>query len=529
MRKAFYISTIALLALAFSAGAQDINDAYNFANVEYGGTARSIALGNAMTAVGGDLGSLTLNPAGSAVAGYGQVTLSPGLTISKVGAVGTPLTGSTSPYSYGDNIVKNSTRMAFPNFGVVLNFNTGNHYGLKSWTFGFVGNQTNNFFQHALASGSNGNTTLAGAIAADTEGFWDANLNGDQAYDGSAPWRSIVGYQGGLISTYGGYDDSYIGVTEKVYPDGSIGLAGDINQMYERIIYGNKYDFLLNMGFNFSDKFFVGGNLGLATISYNYKLLEQETSVDPDKFGLEFDDGTIKYFDTFTYRNNWSASASGAYLKLGFIAKPVEGFRIGAAVQTPTIYRVRERFAYDTDVYYMDGSSSWAQSPEGVSEYRLTTPLRANAGIAVTFGTMGLLSADYEYCNFSGITYRDGDNSFADLNNEIRQYLGVSHEVRAGLEIKPTPAFALRAGYSFTTSPQRYDNGEYIKANRQIISGGLGYSSRGSFFADLAVKATLLPNDYVMAYEDYIDDVWSPEIELRTRRISAVLTFGWRF
>ena len=264
---------------------------------------------------------------------------------------------------------------------------------------------------------------------------------------------------------------------------------------------------------------------------YTYKLSEQEESVNPNDFGLEFDDGSIRYFDTFTYRNNWRSQASGAYLKLGFIAKPIDGVRIGAAIQTPTFYSVQETFAQDAEVRYMDGGESWAQSPEGESSYLLTTPFRANAGLALTFGSFGLISADYEYCNFSQIRFRDAvyQDDFKDLNDDIRSFMGISHEFRLGAEIKPTPAFALRAGYDFTTSPEKQDANSYIKANRHIISAGLGYSSSGSFFADLAVKATLLPNEYVMAYEDYIDDVWSPEIELATRRIGAVLTLGWRF
>lgn len=537
MRKSFWISMIAAFAFAGVAGAQTFDEAYSFASMEYSGTARSIALGNAMTAVGGDLGSLTLNPAGSAVAGYGQFTITPGVTISSVNAVGTPLTGSTTPYSYGDNILLNQARMTLPNIGFMLNYNLGNRYGLKSISFGFVGNQTNNFLQRARAKGSNSLTSLAGAIAYDTDGYRYKELEGDNAYNNGAAWRSIVGYQSGMISNFGGFDDAYLGVTEKVWPDGNIGLAGDINQEYNRYIYGNKYDFLLNFGANFNDNFYIGANLGLATITYNYKLSEEELSVDPSKFGMEFDDGTIKYFDSFLYRDNWKTQASGAYFKVGFIAKPASGIRFGAAIQTPTIYAVRDTYAQDAQVWYTDGSDSWAQSPEGEYSYFLTTPFRANAGLALTFGPYGLISADYELCNFSHMRFRDSmyQDDFDDLNDEIRQYMGLSHEIRVGLEIKPTPGFALRAGYDFTTSPEKLDASNYVKANRHIISGGLGYSSSGSFFADLAVKATLLPNDYVMPYEDYMFtasgsvEAYSPEIEIRTRRIGAVLTLGWRF
>ena len=59
-----------LSVMALQAGAQGWTDALNFSENDYLGTARSVGMGNAMTAVGGDLGSLTFNPAGSDRAGY---------------------------------------------------------------------------------------------------------------------------------------------------------------------------------------------------------------------------------------------------------------------------------------------------------------------------------------------------------------------------------------------------------------------------------------------------------------------------
>ena len=59
------LAAVFLSALALQAGAQDWSDALNYAENDYLGTARSVGMGNAMTAVGGDLGSLTFNPAGS--------------------------------------------------------------------------------------------------------------------------------------------------------------------------------------------------------------------------------------------------------------------------------------------------------------------------------------------------------------------------------------------------------------------------------------------------------------------------------
>ena len=66
--KKIVLSAGLFVAAAFFAGAQDTYDAILFSQNHYYGTARSMALGNAMTALGGDLGSIGINPAGSAVA-----------------------------------------------------------------------------------------------------------------------------------------------------------------------------------------------------------------------------------------------------------------------------------------------------------------------------------------------------------------------------------------------------------------------------------------------------------------------------
>ena len=76
----------ALCAFAFSAAAQDTYYGELLSRTNYYGTARSIALGGAMTALGGDLGSVTYNPAGSAVNDYCQFTISPGIVLSTTGA-----------------------------------------------------------------------------------------------------------------------------------------------------------------------------------------------------------------------------------------------------------------------------------------------------------------------------------------------------------------------------------------------------------------------------------------------------------
>ena len=98
-----------LSAAAFGMEAQSMYDALRFSENNYEGTARTMAMGNAFTALGGDLGAVTINPAGSAVAKYSQITVSPGVNISVNTAGGTPLPGETTPLGFGESMGHGST------------------------------------------------------------------------------------------------------------------------------------------------------------------------------------------------------------------------------------------------------------------------------------------------------------------------------------------------------------------------------------------------------------------------------------
>ena len=55
--------SISLLGCCLAAGAQNMYDAINLRGVNYFGTARRMAPGNAVTAVGGGLGTVDSDPA----------------------------------------------------------------------------------------------------------------------------------------------------------------------------------------------------------------------------------------------------------------------------------------------------------------------------------------------------------------------------------------------------------------------------------------------------------------------------------
>ena len=535
--------TILLAVTSVCVHAQSAYDALRFSENNYEGTARSVAMGNAFTALGGDLGAVTINPAGSAVAKYSQITLTPGLTFSANNVQGvSPYADGTLPY-FEKNMRSSMTKFNMPNLGFTFNWNTNRSSGLKNMTFGFIMNRTNSWNEDLYANGTNSTTTFMGAVAAASSGLPASGLGAADAYD-YYDWRSVVGYQSGMISPFGGFDDEYAGASEGIYENDEgydIALAGPISQTYGRNVNGVKNEYVLNVGADISDFLYLGANFGVTTTSYNDTWYFKEEAIDPADFEIGLNDGQTIYFNSMRYKNSYSASGSGYFAKFGFIITPGYGLRIGGAVQTPVMNVIEETWYEEGQTDFSDKSfSGSAYSPTGNYRYSMRSPFRANFGVAYTLKNLAVVSVDYEFADYGQMRYSTDDadrDYFEDVNNDIRERFGVSHMLRAGIEVKPVSCMAVRAGYGLTTGAELYDfdGNPLIPEKRHNISFGLGYSSNGSFFADLAVRTTLMPDQYIMPYEDYIFDTDGyvlepvPELVSHLSLWKAMLTLGFRF
>ncbi len=530
--------TIAAGLMALCSYAQTAYDALLFSENEYEGTARTMAMGNAFTALGGDLGSIGLNPAGSAVAGYSQVTFTPGVTITGSKAQGVPPSaGSGDPY-FQKQMRSSITNFNLPNVGATINFNTGRKTGLKNFTLGFIANKTASYDEDMFAKGVNETTSFMGSMAYHAFGLLGADLGANDAYD-FMPWKEVIGYKTGMISSIGQYDDEYVGASQTYYDNGDIVLSGPLEQSFGKQVSGGKYDFLLNAGANISDFLYIGVNLGIASLDYSYTEYFREAALDMYDFEIIYDTGDVTYFKDMTYKYEYSARGTGYYGKIGVILTPGFGLRIGAAIQTPTINRIEEKWGEEGGTTFSNNKySGYEYSPYGESGYTMISPYRANLGVAYTLGQLGVVSADYEVCDYSTMKYQaDAYNRehFEEVNEDIREFFKASHALRLGLEVKPISGFALRAGYGLTTNPETSEDAPSIKT--QNLSFGLGYSSKKSFFADLAVRRTKLANEYIMPYAEYVYDAEGYLIEgnevpmiLNQRSLWKVaLTLGWRF
>ena len=125
--KKLYFTLLLFLGVADLASAQYVDNALLFSQQNYGSTARSKAMGNAFGALGGDFGSLSINPAGIGIYQRGEVSA----TMNPINLSNTEST--YQGYGYKDN----NNNFNFSNFGYVSTIpGTYSTSGLVSVNFG---------------------------------------------------------------------------------------------------------------------------------------------------------------------------------------------------------------------------------------------------------------------------------------------------------------------------------------------------------------------------------------------------------
>lgn len=511
-------SAACILGLA-TAQAQNASTAIKLSQNHYEGTARSVAMGNAFTSLGGELGALFTNPAGGGLFRYCEASITP--------SFGT---------SFSNTILNGErNRLADSKFGIsnvagIASFNTGREYGLVNFNFGVSYSQTDEYNYSSYASGLNKTSSMLSAMAAATNGIHSSNLDITNSYDpfsqlGPGYWSNILFWNSSLLSPLGNDGTQYMGATENVNGT-TITLGGPLQQTYRNIVNGYKGQVDLNFSGNISNKFFFGMNVGIVDLYYNYYEQYSEQAQSSSNFASGF--------NNFTHVNRYTTRGTGINLGFGIIYRPFKGFSIGASITTPTWMYLND--VYDQSIEAnLDATASDPKpysasidSPLGEFKYRLNTPFRWSAGISYVIANRVALSFDYEGVDYGQTRLIDDAygyrNTFSYDNEILRNSYRYANNVRAGVEIRATDIFSIRGGYNY------YDYADNAKtvANLHTAAVGAGFSFKSGFFLDLAYQHIFNAESYYKLYND-VDDMIAPTVTSNDWRFKILLTLGIRF
>jgi len=439
--KSFLIIFICLFITSNIIAQNMESDAIMFGTNNNNGTARFVAVGGAMSAIGGDVTNISYNPAGIGLYKSSVIVFTPSYEINKTDAV----------YSLSSR-QRMLSKLYISNFGAVFHMPITKHSAMKSFNIGLAYNSLNSF--------NNKNVFQLGTSNSISQNWVNeaTTVNGNEELEFS--------YDNFSFETVGAYSTWLVNfdTTSQTYISP---INNKILQKRISIRNGGKKDFALAFSTNLYNKLYLGTSISLPSISYygSTKFTEK------DEYNVNGN------FEKFELNQTYKNTGYGANIKIGAIFKPVSVLRLSASIQTKTRYSLKEQYTSDF-VTTFDTSSFELESPQGEFEYSLATPWRANAGIAFVHKKIGFVSFDYELVDYASTKFHL-DEDYSDLQNKmnsnIKDKYQIAHNFKVGAELK-YKKFRVRAGYNMQTSPLKstYREGNF-DFSRQQFSGGVGY------------------------------------------------------
>ena len=430
---------------------QGVVDALKYSQQDIRGTARYMGMAGAFGALGGDITTLSQNPAGIGVYRNSDIAA----TIDFSNQVSTVNTA-------GNSLSDNKFNFSCNNFGFVWTVRF-NQEALKNLNFGFAYNKQKSFDRtyKARYSDITGASSLSGYIAKMSEGYTVNDLgysdNSSYAYDDS-PWLNVLGSKSYLINPKGSDTwSSIVGSGTEATGDLYVREKGSIDE----------YNF--NIGGNVYDVLYWGIGIAVTDFSYDIQSGYGEDFVNgymPDKDGVV---GSANTNGWYLMQNKLHTNGSGIKANLGVIMRATNNFRLGFAFHTPNYYKMTDTYAASVKYNFDNGNEKFddsAETPNGSYSYEFESPWRMIASAAYVFGQGGILSFDYEYTSNNSMSFDDPYtiDMFYKTNNEISGMLTPVHTFKVGGEYRITPQFSARLGYAYQTAPVKseYRSGHEI-------------------------------------------------------------------
>jgi len=476
------------------------NDALRYSQTYNFGSARTAALAGSGMALGGDIGSVGMNPAGLGLYNRSQFIFTPAINIFQ-----------SDTRFLDNNTPTEESNLDAGNLGLVFNFSNGklNPSGWSSGSLGITFNRINDFRQNVLYRGFNGNNSIIDAMLEQANGLFPEELSG----------LAQVGYDHYLINPLPGAEDIYDSFVLG-FPDQSDQITRNGITDEVKISYGTNYD----------DKLYLGASVGFISTDYRYERVFTESFVNQP-------------INTFIIDERLDVNGTGVNLSLGAIFRPNDMVRIGASYTSPTWYN----FSEESDIFYASDYNNYdvanwlddngnrliqddtvlnnlnTNTALFVSEYNLRTPAKVAVGGAFLFGKHGFITADVEYLDYTN-SHVSSSDFFADADNATisNLYQSVTN-IKLGGEFRYN-IVRLRGGFARLGDPvvSGFDD---LDRTRTIISGGVGLNF-GKYFFDLAYSSM----SYEESFSPYTLDgnanpVAITENNLNTTRFTIGLNF----
>lgn len=562
------IASAAMAAIPGMASAQSAIDAYQISQQDLRGTARFMSMGGAFGALGGDLSTLSQNPAGIGVYRNNEIGFTLDLQANEA---------KSSGRDFSD--VKNQTFFNLNNIGGVaaisLNSKTVPYVNL-----GFTYNRAVSFNRKYRGGIPNLPISLSNYIAgiANNYQLTQKDVVATDSYDpygygSNVPWITVLGYESYLIDPEGNPDKPWW------YGQFGNGTSGSGAFSVNEKGYVDEYN--IAVGGNINDIVYWGMNFDIVNMDYRVSSTWEESL--QDAYVYNPDTERVDQMDSnWRLRDLYKVYGTGFNYQLGVIVKPIQELRLGLAFHTPTYYNLTERFyceRVDFDYPFRNGRGSAETNYGDPSENDIdfASPWKIIASAAGVIGNKLIISADYEWNCYKHMKYRNpsyddyydpwdpwydddwvwwgaptkkspsfegsyDNDPIAYTNSMIREIYKNTSTFRIGAEYRVIPQFSIRLGYNYTSSPvtsKVKQNMVNIPASGTItsyrldndtnyITAGIGYRSHG-FYADLAYVYKHQTAEYYPFSPDPEEPLSAANSKLTFNNSQIALSIGYKF
>lgn len=489
-----YITLLFLTVFSGILYAQTADDALRYSQQFYTGTARSMAMGGAFGALGGDYSSIGINPAGLAVYQSSEFTFTPTMEMRK----------STSGSLDDDKFT-----FGISNIGYVATMKPriGSKNGWQNFNFGIGYNKLNNFRKSSMSQILGSPTSMLDVFEVNADGLSSNQLN---------PMTEGLAYETYLLNPQ---DENPLDYDLPIFPGEKMDQRKTIEEK------GYMGEFNISFGANYAHKFYIGASLGIQNISYKSTSRFTESTLASSASEL----------DNYYLEEYVKTNGIGANFKIGMIYKPTQNVRLGASIHTPTFFSMEDEFQNKMASHFKtedaDGYSNYADKTRlSTYEYNYRTPMKFTLSGAVVLSKKAILSLDYEFIDYANAKFSDGQDDF-DFNGttdapEANDIIKSSYEsvgnLRAGLEYRVSSALSLRGGFANYGNPYKASG---IDESFNIYSAGFGVR-QGNFFFDAAYSYTDRDESYIYYNTP---DFASGKVDLEDKNHQMRLTFGFKF
>jgi long-subunit fatty acid transport protein len=480
MKRLTYIFSLCSLLLVPCSGlrAQDLQ---RFAERQIAGTARYVGMGGAMTAIGGVPSAVLDNPAGLGLYRRSELSVTLDETIDR-----------TSQVYQVDTYQR--TRLGIPHTSAIWSLgNPNKQQGIIFNNLMFSIHRLASFNRDVVVEGES--LGLSETVCQKTNGLPDIDLVPDQAteydpwYNEDIGWLSILGFSTYLIDPDTTVLDAYLWKPAVDFTHGTLSVSES----------GSCDQYTLSWAGNINNQWYVGVSMNIPTLSYTKHISLCEAYRD----------------NSAELRSMFHASGVGIGGSVGLIYRPIESFRVGASVQTPTMMMLSVQTEGDMYTTIRGENYEYLTPSSGSIRSEILSPLRASVGIAGQIGNTGLVSLQYDYAHS------------ADMYDV--------HTLRLGAEAQVHASIFLNAGYVYESSfvqeqlpvglsykSIRTDTDSRFCAGTQYASVGLGYRNN-------RIAAHVAYQYRWQLLHQYATEMQSLPIDVRARTHRIVATLAWRF